>query len=84
MNDIEQMQLNIFDYSPLAYCVIEMVLDDNGQPVDGIFGEGDRYLHIYVMPTGKRGYCVWLIRDIRERYVLDKLCEDLPPYIILN
>ena len=33
----EQLNLNIFDYSSVAYIVVELVLDDNGQPVDWIY-----------------------------------------------
>ena len=33
----EQFNLSIFDYSPVGYCVLELVLDDKGQPVDWIY-----------------------------------------------
>lgn len=33
----EQLNLNIFDYSTIAYTVVELVLDSNGQPVDWIY-----------------------------------------------
>ena len=33
----EQFNLSIFDYSPVGYCVLELVLDDKGQPVDCIY-----------------------------------------------
>lgn len=33
----EQFSLNIFDNSPIAYCVIELVLNDEGQPIDWIY-----------------------------------------------
>ena len=32
----EQFNLNIFDHSSVGYCVLELVLDDKGQPVDWI------------------------------------------------
>ena len=35
--DNEQFNLNIFDHSTLAYSVVELVLDDNGQPIDWIY-----------------------------------------------
>lgn len=151
-NNSQQFNINIFDRSPLAYCVCELVLNDDGKPVDWIFrycnqaladigkfkvddlmnkpffetfpgvdrkwlnlfheaayddipsefdeisNISDRYLHIHIMPTGQKGYCSCLIRNIRknlfeklqkneqledsltklkkEKYVLDKLCED--------
>ena len=33
----EQLNLNIFDHSPLGYCVLELVLDEKGQPADWIY-----------------------------------------------
>ena len=33
----EQFNLDIFDYSSVGYCVLELVLDDEGQPVDWIY-----------------------------------------------
>lgn len=33
----ERLELNIWDDSPVAYCVVELVLDDAGQPVDWIY-----------------------------------------------
>ena len=33
----EQFNLNIFDHSSVGYCVLELVLDDKGQPVDWIY-----------------------------------------------
>ena len=33
----EQFNLSIFDYSPVGYCVLELVLDNKGQPVDWIY-----------------------------------------------
>lgn len=33
----EQFSLNIFDNSPAAYCVLELVLNDEGQPTDWIY-----------------------------------------------
>lgn len=33
----EQFSLNIFDNSPVAYCVLELVLNDEGQPIDWIY-----------------------------------------------
>lgn len=119
-NNSQQFNVNIFDHSPLAYCVCELVLNDDGKPVDWIFrycnqaladigkfkvddlmnkpffetfprvdkkwlnlfyeaayddvpsefdeisGKSDRYLHIHIMPTGQKGYCSCLIRDIRK------------------
>lgn len=35
--DNEQFNLNIFDHSTLAYSVVELVLNDNGQPIDWIY-----------------------------------------------
>ena len=119
-NNSQQFNINIFDRSPLAYCVCELVLNDDGKPVDWIFrycnqaladigkfkvddlmnkpcfetfprvdrkwlnllyeaayddvpsefdeisNISDRYLHIHIMPTGQKGYCSCLIRDIRK------------------
>lgn len=33
----DQFNLNIFDYSSIAYCVVELVLDEKGQPKDWIY-----------------------------------------------
>lgn len=33
----EQFNLNIFDHSPVGYCVLELVLDEKGQPADWIY-----------------------------------------------
>ena len=33
----ERFNLSIFDYSSLAYCVVELFLDDEGQPKDWIY-----------------------------------------------
>ena len=33
----ETFNLNIWDHSPVAYCVAELVLDADGQPVDWIY-----------------------------------------------
>ena len=33
----EPFSLDIFDNNPVAYCVLELVLDDNGQPTDWIY-----------------------------------------------
>ena len=33
----EQFNLSIFDYSSVGYCVLELVLDDKGQPADWIY-----------------------------------------------
>lgn len=119
-NNSQQFNINIFDRSPLAYCICELVLNDDGRPVDWIFrycnqaladigkfkvddlmnkpffetfprvdkkwlnlfyeaaydnvpsefdeisNISDRYLHIHIMPTGQKGYCSCLIRDIRK------------------
>lgn len=35
--DNEQFNLNIFDYSPVAYCVVELVLDAENRPSDWIY-----------------------------------------------
>lgn len=35
--DIEQLHINIFDHSLVAYSVVELVLNDAGQPVDWIY-----------------------------------------------
>ena len=32
----EQFNLNIFDYSSVGYCVLELILDDKGKPMDWI------------------------------------------------
>lgn len=33
----EQFNLNIFDHSSIGYCVLELVLDEKGQPADWIY-----------------------------------------------
>lgn len=33
----EQFNLNVFDHSSVGYCVLELVLDEEGQPVDWIY-----------------------------------------------
>ena len=33
----EQFSLDIFDNSPVGYCVLELVLNDEGKPVDWIY-----------------------------------------------
>ena len=42
----EQFNLNIFDHSSVGYCVLELVLDDKGQPVDWIYRYCNQALQI--------------------------------------
>lgn len=33
----KQFNLNIWDYSYIPYCVVELILDENRQPIDWIY-----------------------------------------------
>lgn len=35
--EYKQFNLNIFDHSPIAYCVVELIKDDKGKPSDWIY-----------------------------------------------
>ncbi len=117
---IRDFQLDVFDQSDLAFCIIRLELDQEGNPfdwtfayangalakIDGlpyeglvgkrfydVFPKGDRkwlsyyyraafkgetlsfericeeigmYQHVSCWPTGHRGYCACILRDIRE------------------
>ena len=63
----EQFNLNIFDHSSVGYCVLELVLDDKGQPVDWIY----RYCNQAFAD----------IKDYRLEAMIDRSFLDLFPKI---
>ena len=63
----EQFNLNIFDHSFIGYCVLELVLDEEGQPVDWIY----RYCNQAFAD----------IKDCRLEAMIDQSFLDLFPQI---
>lgn len=66
----EQFNLNIFDHSSIGYCVLELVLDDKGQPADWIY----RYCNQAFAD----------IKDYRLEAMIDQSFLDLFPKIDEN
>ena len=65
----EQFNLSIFDYSPVGYCVLELVLDNKGQIINGCMSVMKRH-----MRTGpvrqtceKKKNIMWSLHQLEKR-----------------